>query len=403
MMIDNPTKKLITAAATEVIYEKGYHEAKIADIAKRAGMTPSVIYKYFPSKAALLFSIPLENSIRFFEILKNDLQGIEGNENLLRKLIWSLFRFYELHPEYAIILLMECRSNKAFYKTEAYTFIKRTSTKFLTIFEEGKQNGEFEQDVKSIIVRDLIFGSMDYSVVDCLVLKETESLTGDLKGIFQLFKNMTLAKPSSDRKRIAKRNLLFDAAIQVFGQKGYYDATISNIAKKAGVSDGIVYEYFENKEDLLFSIAERKLKEDLLRLNEMFHIKDPKRKLRRFIKSHCGLYLNNRDYLKIHLLLIQTNRHFYQKAAFESFKQYREFLLNVLEEGKQSGVFRPEIDSRIFANMVFGGLTHMFLRWIIVAKVSETDKMNEIEEVTNLLTASVSIIQPMNGKGGTKP
>ena len=385
------TKKLIINAATEVIYEKGYHEAKIAEIAKRVGMTSSVIYKHFASKADILFSIPLENSIQFFEILENDLQGIEGNENLLRKLIWSLFRFYELHPEYAIILLMECRSNKEFYKTEAYTFVKRVSKMFLTIFEEGKQNGEFRQDVNPIIVRDLVLGSMDYGVVDCLVLKETESLTGDLKGIFQLFKNMTSTEPSSDEKKIGKRNLLLDAAIQVFGQKGYYDATISHIAKKAGVSDGIVYEYFENKEDLLFSIAERKLQEDLGRLNEMYHIKDPRRKLRRFIKYHCSLYLTDRDYLKMFLLLIHTNRRFYEKGAFESFTQYKGFLLNVVEEGKKSGIFRPEIDSRIFTNMVFGGLTHMFLRWIIVAKVSETDKMNEIEEVTNLLTESVSV------------
>lgn len=384
-------KKLIIDAATAEIYEKGYHDAKISEIARRADMTPSAIYKHFASKSDILFSIPLENSIQFFEILENDLQGIEGNENLLRKLIWSLFRFYELHPEYAIILLMECRSNKTFYQTKAYTFVKRVSEMFLKIFEGGKQGGEFKQNANSIIVRDLVLGSMDYCVIDCLVLKKTENLTGNLKGIFQLFKNMTLTKGSSDKKMIGKYDLLLDAAIQVFGQKGYYDATISHIAKKAGVSDGIVYEYFENKEDLLFSIAERKLNEDLGRLNEMYHIKDPLRKLRRFIKYHCSLYLTDRDYLKMFLLLIHTNRRFYEKKAFDSFKHYSGFLLNVVEEGKQSGVFRPDIDSRIFGNMVFGGLTHMFLRWIIVAKVSDTDKMNEIEEVTHLLTESISV------------
>jgi hypothetical protein len=49
-----------------------------------------------------------------------------------------------------------------------------------------------------------------------------------------------------------------------------------------------------------------------------------------------------------------------------------------------------EINPRFFRNMFLGGINHMFFRWLIVGKVKDTDKISEIEEVTDLLTASVS-------------
>jgi len=44
-----------------------------------------------------------------------------------------------------------------------------------------------------------------------------------------------------------KRALITDAAIQVFADKGFHQARVSDIAKKAGVADGTIYLYFKNK------------------------------------------------------------------------------------------------------------------------------------------------------------
>ena len=139
---------------------------------------------------------------------------------------------------------------------------------------------------------------------------------------------------------------------------------------------------FENKEDLLFTLAERKIGEDLATLDEMFHVTDPYRKLRRFLRYHCRLCLTDPGYLYVFLSLIQINRKFYQLPAYNPLKQYGEFLINIIKEGQREGVFMPEINPKIFRNMFFRGL--------IVGKIYDTDKMSEIEEVTDLLTASVS-------------
>jgi AcrR family transcriptional regulator len=55
----------------------------------------------------------------------------------------------------------------------------------------------------------------------------------------------------------ARRAQILDAAVQVFAQKGFHRATVKDIAKAAGVADGTIYNYFDNKEDLLASMVVR--------------------------------------------------------------------------------------------------------------------------------------------------
>ncbi|MGL1902764.1 MAG: TetR/AcrR family transcriptional regulator [Fibrobacterales bacterium] len=52
------------------------------------------------------------------------------------------------------------------------------------------------------------------------------------------------------------RRKILDAALEVFAQKGYVNSTMASIAKQAGVSKGLAYNYFENKEALLKEVFE---------------------------------------------------------------------------------------------------------------------------------------------------
>lgn len=51
-----------------------------------------------------------------------------------------------------------------------------------------------------------------------------------------------------------KKNHILHAAVTVFAQKGYHAATIRDVSRQAGVSDGTIYNYFENKGALLLGI-----------------------------------------------------------------------------------------------------------------------------------------------------
>ena len=55
----------------------------------------------------------------------------------------------------------------------------------------------------------------------------------------------------------ARKKQILDAAAAVFAEKGFHPTTIRDIAKHAGIADGTIYNYFENKSMLLIGIFEQ--------------------------------------------------------------------------------------------------------------------------------------------------
>lgn len=59
--------------------------------------------------------------------------------------------------------------------------------------------------------------------------------------------------------REEKKNIIMNVALEHFANHGYHHSTINQIAKKAGISKGLIYNYFDGKEDLLTEIIERSM------------------------------------------------------------------------------------------------------------------------------------------------
>lgn len=68
-------------------------------------------------------------------------------------------------------------------------------------------------------------------------------------------KSQKIRQPKQKRS-IEKRNRIIEAGYQLFYEKGYYNTNTAEIAKRAGVSTGIVYSYFRNKKDIFMEMIE---------------------------------------------------------------------------------------------------------------------------------------------------
>ena len=66
---------------------------------------------------------------------------------------------------------------------------------------------------------------------------------------------MKMPRVLQDYKIRAKKRIV-DAAIQVFAEKGFHKAKMTDIAKKLGVSKGTIYQYFKSKEDLFEAVVQ---------------------------------------------------------------------------------------------------------------------------------------------------
>jgi AcrR family transcriptional regulator len=86
----------------------------------------------------------------------------------------------------------------------------------------------------------------------------------------------TQARPT--RKRLTaeqRRELILDAALEVFARRGFNGSSIDEIAQAASVSKALIYEHFPSKRDLHVSLLERHVQEIFERLAESAATSDP--------------------------------------------------------------------------------------------------------------------------------
>jgi len=379
----------ILAAAEEVFSEKGFAEATISEIAREAGVTDSLIYRHFKGKEDLLFSIPEQRLKESLSLLDRDQQGILDAESKLRKLMWGYLWYHDVYSSYARILIFECRSSPDFYLTAAYRLIRKYAGRVSAILEQGALDGNFRSDADMAVVRDIVLGTLDIATISFLAIGETASALSDFEEMATMVHRMITARPEPKTVRSDKASAILTAAERVFAEKGFNRAKVAEIARLAGVADGTVYEYFKSKEDLLFSIPMRRFERYLNGISGAFEIKDPVRKLRRLIKYHYSTFLADRHFLKVLILDLLLNMDFYRSKAFDAFRNYYRYVEEVVEEGKAAGVFRADVSTRVFRNMFLGAFTHMALRWLVFFRSGDTDMIQEIGQVTDLLLDAV--------------
>jgi len=385
------TKQNILNAAAKIMNKKGFMKSNIREIALDAGVKEPNIYLYFKNKENLLFSIVeqrMEDSLSFID---EHLQGINGAYNKLRKLVWAHLRYNDINRDYITLIILECRSNYRFYKTRAYELIREYAGILLNILEEGVKEQIFRSDIDLRLFRDIVLGTVDFEALTCLVNHEIPEAAPDHEEVMMLLERMLLSKYRKKESPMGKRQRILKGALQIFAKKGYIDSTISEIARLAEVSEGTIYEYFKNKEDLLLSIPKEHFQDHLNRLKETFTMLNPERKLRSFIQYHFHLYLDDRDFLLVFLMLVQLNRRFYQSRAYDDFHKYMIVFEELLEENIKNGNFIPNCNVRIFRNMFFGAFTHIILRWFVLMPEKHVDKINEISEVTDLFVDAIAV------------
>jgi Transcriptional regulator len=148
-------------------------------------------------------------------------------------------------------------------------------------------------------------------------------------------------KTKSDISNL-RRAQLTRAAYKVVGQKGYYDFTVRDIAREAGLSTGLVHYYFKNKEDLLLNLLKEINRNMTIILNRnIIKSDDPREKLNIFMKQAFDLMKNEKDYFYIVIdFWTQVNKNERMKRAnIKLFKSYRDEITKILKEGVDTGVF----------------------------------------------------------------
>jgi TetR/AcrR family transcriptional regulator, fatty acid metabolism regulator protein len=180
------TRERIINSAKTLFAEQGYQKTTIVDISKRAGLSEAALYDYFQGKEDLLLAIPDLWVSELVRDLEEQLFGVKGAVNKLRKYLWWYMRRVEQSPLDAKIVYLFLKTNANFLNTEVYSNVKNFYTYLVEIFEEGRKSGEMKADLNPRAARDIFVGTMDHIISRWLLKDMSYSLFDDLENIFEL-------------------------------------------------------------------------------------------------------------------------------------------------------------------------------------------------------------------------
>jgi TetR/AcrR family transcriptional regulator, fatty acid metabolism regulator protein len=156
-----PGRVKIANALRHLLEQKEFNAITTAEIARQAGVTEALIYKYFKDKRDLLHQVLSEYLEQYSLLVQSDLKGIKGALNKLRKLIWSHINVYATNRVFARILLIEARNHADYYHSDTYELVRVYSDVVLEILTEGAANGEIRNDIPIRMIRQIILGSIE--------------------------------------------------------------------------------------------------------------------------------------------------------------------------------------------------------------------------------------------------
>lgn len=193
---------------------------------------------------------------------------------------------------------------------------------------------------------------------------------------------------NSERKQIRiaqKRSQILEAAADLFAEKGFHRTTTRDIARAVGVSEGTLYNYFENKEDLLMAIMSKLVEDQQLenRLSVYF-MNDPRDLLVTIFNERREFVNQNRAMLQSTLSEILVNPALRQRYYLEMIMP----VIQLLEEHLFSRIADDQLkkmDVKYLSRFVIS----IFLGLYLLEVVGDPLVEDQWDQLTNTIATSI--------------
>lgn len=168
------------------------------------------------------------------------------------------------------------------------------------------------------------------------------------------------------------RNNILDAAFELFAKQGFHATSINQIAKQAGVAKGLIYNYFEKKEDLMHTIVYRGLKQTEDVVAEIMEASAGKERIRVMIDITFSFLIDNYDYQKLMATLALQVDQFPDLAEVVTAK-YKSMTPMLAHELVAAGHPYPERHARLLGATLDG----IALQYVVMPDAAPIDQMKQ--------------------------
>ena len=204
---------------------------------------------------------------------------------------------------------------------------------------------------------------------------------------------MTSVTPRRPVSRLSRERRIADimaAGREVFREKGYEDAPLSDIAEKANVVEGSIYRYFDNKRDLLVKVIEVWYEGMLADYQEQLSgIRGTRNRLRYMIWRHLKTIHDEPALCNLMFQFLRSGKDYSKTGVFNLNRNYTRQTLDIISEGVRKGELRGDVSLRLVRGMIYGCVEHT--TWAYLRGEADFDVEKTADDVVELVLSGLQV------------
>ena len=153
--------------------------------------------------------------------------------------------------------------------------------------------------------------------------------------------------------------------MKLFASLGFDGTSTKGIAKEAGVSEGLIFKHFKNKEGLLEAIINYGMEKASVYFSEVILISEPKKRIKKAISLPFTIDPNDNQFWKL-MYALKWQRYEYQLSPFVLFRA------SLVDAFEQLGYDNPEVEATLIEVIIDGVATQILLKNIDAGTLLET-------------------------------
>jgi len=191
----------------------------------------------------------------------------------------------------------------------------------------------------------------------------------------------------STRARTDKRQQILEGAVRVFARQGFHTCRVSDIAEEAGVAYGLVYHYFQSKDQILDTLFTERWSV-LLRVIADTDAQElaAREKLRAIAAFIIDSYRHDPDLMKVIIVEVTRAANTFGRTHLPEIREAYAGIAAIVQRAQDEGVFTDAVTAEFAAMAYYGAIEQVLTGWIFDVLPTGTD---EFEQAKALIVETV--------------
>jgi AcrR family transcriptional regulator len=189
------------------------------------------------------------------------------------------------------------------------------------------------------------------------------------------------------RARADKRQQILEGAVRVFARQGFHTCRVSDIAEEAGVAYGLVYHYFQSKDQILDTLFTERWSV-LLQVIADTDAQDlaAREKLRAIAAFIIDSYRHDPDLMKVIIVEVTRAANTFGRTHLPEIREAYAGIAAIVQRAQEEGVFTDAVTAEFAAMAYYGAIEQVLTGWIFDVLPTGTD---EFEQAKALIVETV--------------